>query len=774
MKLSKMILIVLAVIWGFIGLAAQERAIEFNALFTGCSYYLKFAKGTGTGKVTVNYRCKGEAAWFEGVAPITDNVRCEWRGSVFNLKEDSCYELKLMQAGKVIAVGSFITLNSDVPIAGTVDISQLKAPIKISAKGKPDGWIRYTAPVGYVINGDGAMSGSGIEIVNAEYVILEGIILKGGRKHGINMLKSRHVRIANCDISGWGRVGKRIHDTEFYCNPNGTLVHGDCGIYLSSSSNIVIERCFIHDPRSNSSSWQYGHPIGAYAVRCRELSGTVIRNNDFIGSDLRRWCDTIGSDGNFSEKGGFVRDAEIYGNYLAFAHDDGIELDGSEINMRVFANRIEGGFCGISTTPCIHGPTYVFKNLFSSFGDADGLSGSAIKDLKSLGGAVYYVNNTIIWPGVGIKVQSDFRAIYNNVISSTRQPITVLQPEKNPNKERIAGNIFWSARDHLRNKAGNANVWAEPDFVNAASGDYALQYDFAPANKAVNVTGFSSEKVYAGAIIPGSTHSVMKRNTGFSVSDKILTFSLEKIKLDKTLRHIEVKAMTAIGKLKIQMSESCSWLDVTPAEFELEKGGSQTLTVRIKRDAFTRSGLHCGAFRVRRTDGLSLPISVYAINGGKTPLAIFPKTAVEVPVDSVEENYSDKLTTRDGEKALLIAPQCIATYKFNLPQTGKYYIMLKIYSDYPCIEHNDFSCSIDDGKWYKFRRKLPDDRWFWTGLSNPEVLKRFWTGNYLRLYELSAGEHTLKFKGEDSVLIGRIVITPEIELTTGNAGKFKF
>ena len=63
---------------------------------------------------------------------------------------------------------------------------------------------------------------------------------------------------------------------------------------------------------------------------------------------MHPWNDAVEGAGNFSDDGGFNRDAEGYGNFLAFAADDSIELDGGMQNVRCWGNRFEGAGCGVS------------------------------------------------------------------------------------------------------------------------------------------------------------------------------------------------------------------------------------------------------------------------------------------------------------------------------------------------------------------------------------------------------------------------------------------
>lgn len=141
----------------------------------------------------------------------------------------------------------------------------------------------------------------------------------------------------------------------------------------------MVERCYIHDPVSTADSWYYSHPAGPQAVGMDKSRSTVLRYNDFIGSDRHRWNDAVEGTGNFHLDGGFNRDGDVYGNMMCFANDDALEIDGGQTNVRVFLNKFEGCLCGVSVQGCMSGPSYVFRNLLVNMGDERGLAGQTIK-----------------------------------------------------------------------------------------------------------------------------------------------------------------------------------------------------------------------------------------------------------------------------------------------------------------------------------------------------------------------------------------------------------
>ncbi len=86
----------------------------------------------------------------------------------------------------------------------------------------------------------------------------------------------------------------------------------------------------------------------------------------------------------------FTDNQDFHNNDIANCSDDGIELDYSEANNRVWENRFEyAGNNGISFQPYIGGPGYILKNIVIGFREGP------IKDRYG-SSDVYFINNTFI------------------------------------------------------------------------------------------------------------------------------------------------------------------------------------------------------------------------------------------------------------------------------------------------------------------------------------------------------------------------------------------
>ena len=344
------------------------------------------------------YRKLGEQEWKTAPAPLWFQDMGDVRGSILYLDEGTEYEMRIVANGKTFASSVFRTWSSAVPVAKTVELDPktVKYPITISAKGRPDGWIRYTVPLGGKLGSRDLMERI-VTVDGAECVLIDGVEFEGGggeKKEPLAIMNSRAVRVQNCEFYGWGRLGPQNFDKfpktygggKFLDLNRSTaqrpmFINYDAAIRVSrGASEIVVERCYVHDPRGHANSWLYSHPAGPEAVMMdRPDHSCVIRYCDFIGSDNHRFNDAVEGTGNFIANGGFNQDADAYGNFMIYCNDDNIELDGGQQNVRCFWNRFEASFSGVSIQGCCASPVYVMDNLFSGMGDEFGFINPSIK-----------------------------------------------------------------------------------------------------------------------------------------------------------------------------------------------------------------------------------------------------------------------------------------------------------------------------------------------------------------------------------------------------------
>ena len=187
-------------------LAAEALELEFSPLFHSCG--VRCTMEYDFKDCTITYREKGTSKWLPAFEPVKDNnYTFKFRTSIVDLKPDTEYEVKAdLKWGRMkdSKTGTFRTWAEKVPVAKTIVLKpeMVKNGFVIKDKGKPDGWIRYTAAPGTVVDGTGKKYALFID--HAEYVIVDGVTVRGGEQNAVYLNQCKYVRLLNCDISAWG------------------------------------------------------------------------------------------------------------------------------------------------------------------------------------------------------------------------------------------------------------------------------------------------------------------------------------------------------------------------------------------------------------------------------------------------------------------------------------------------------------------------------------------------------------------------------------------
>ena len=546
-----------------------------------------------------------------------------YRGSIRGLSENREYAARLVAAGKTVAQGSFRTWKTTVPIARTVELSaEEPLPIVLSDQGAEDGWILYVAKDDKTLDfGEGVSTP--IVVDGARYVIIEGLRILGNRaRNVIDIRDSRFVRIRNCEISRWGRTGEprfdmkgRIFDPALPAEGYG--INFDGAVKIGAGVfGCVVERCWVHDPRGRANSWFYSHPAGPEAIVMERPEGsTVIRWNDFIGSDLHRYNDAVESAGNFASDGGFNRDADIYGNFMVFCNDDCIELDGGQRNVRCYGNRFEGALCGVSVQGCMMGPSYVCDNLFAGMDDEFGSPGQTIKTGGGKHGpnaTVFADRNTFWGKGSGITMMDTLRAVMRDNVFCGGQGIHRLEITPSSVSE---GNRF--------------GVEIPEEELNPA-------YPWRPMPFTLDRARFSGIRVAGGRVEPESVC-------------------------------VTVRGGEKPSRFMIAKNNDLDWFDVDPSWGTVPANGDIKLTVTFRPEKMRDRRHYRGAFLVRTLPGLSRPVTVYATTD------FVPPYRAEKPGDIAIYHPS----FREGVWTPLCNGDNCGEFEFTVPKDGRYYFMVR-------------------------------------------------------------------------------------------------
>ena len=345
---------------------------------------------------TVKFRAEDDTYWREGLDLAWEPIYGSFAGSIVYLEASTTYhiEVTVTDAYGDIVEHSFQTTTkpntppinpnkiyylSEIYSGGQLDLEAL------NIEGSADGYAK--------IIGDGPVIEAGSDVLaavnigNNSYVMLENLTVKGGQRYGIFAKKAHHIWIKGCNVSEYGREAVDIRNGKAYSSPtSNSPINYDSGIYLERSGIAVIEECEVHSPNLGANNWSVGHPKGANALQVWAYHDSdayrgefIVRNNRFYGSQDHRFNDVIEGRMNTERRGGFVKNSAIHGNYLAYANDDLIEIDGGQQNVLVYDNELIQGYTGISIAPNLLGPSYLFHNFIHNLGDDRGKEWTAIK-----------------------------------------------------------------------------------------------------------------------------------------------------------------------------------------------------------------------------------------------------------------------------------------------------------------------------------------------------------------------------------------------------------
>jgi Big-like domain-containing protein len=336
--------------------ASGTRAV---ATYESVGLYWANPGANSTTGCEVKFRRAGDAAWTQGLAMWFDARNSECRGSLVGLTPATNYEAQFNLPGLPATKGlTFSTWANQLPVAKTITVASGAATYNITEGGSASGYVVYQGASGATLD---ALNASAYNVtINASYVILRGLTLKGAQQDAIRISPNvKDVVIEDNDISGWGRTRDGKWGTDM-----------DSGVRAVCSTEtlerVTIQRNKIHDPRYSANSWSDGHPAGPQAVTISYCGGNhVIRWNEMYSTNGNYFNDVIGGEDNFTKTGFPNADTDIYGNKISNSWDDGIEAEGGNKNVRIWGNYLDRTATGIATTVASMGPVYIFRNVFN-------------------------------------------------------------------------------------------------------------------------------------------------------------------------------------------------------------------------------------------------------------------------------------------------------------------------------------------------------------------------------------------------------------------------
>ncbi|TMI71060.1 MAG: hypothetical protein E6H09_14530, partial [Bacteroidetes bacterium] len=411
----------------------SQGVVQAVPTFQSIGIYWTSSGGNANTVCAVKYRVVGASSWIDGyplwfdnrahnandIAPYQGVVlpANQYRGSIVGLNSGTSYEIQLTAgANSVTTTTTTWAETSAWPVNNTTTVANSSTQLNITTSGTASGYNLYTGSATI----DVANGAANCIYINAGYIIIRGLSLKGATEDAIRLGPQAHdVVIENCDISGWGGTTFASDYSSFPNTHSAVRVRGKAGNDVGSTENcygvtrIVVQRNKIHDPRGTAGSWDNGYPYGPQGVCFQEAGGNnVIRYNDIYGSDTKHFQDGIGGLNNFT-KSGFPREnTDIYGNKVSYCWDDGIEVEGADCNCRIYGNFLDNTFTGVSSATNSIGPLYIFRNVtyVSRRHGAGATNGSldiedrgpfnkcGTQNNAAIGGRTFLFHNTVLQP----------------------------------------------------------------------------------------------------------------------------------------------------------------------------------------------------------------------------------------------------------------------------------------------------------------------------------------------------------------------------------------
>lgn len=509
---------------------------KLNATYENISYYFY---GKECDEAFVFYKEKGKDYWRLADKPVYSNSDNVYKGSICYLDEGKEYDVKIEFYNEHNLVtrqkGKVATKNSNVRIAKTIKLSDCIGKDSIyglyfkGIKGSKDGYIRIIGDIDIVSEGNGdryilenevskdkvrTQSVENLDYAllmhSCEYVILEGFNVKGGKEAAVTIYgESNNIILRDFDISKYGPDVSYYGENGVPYDKEGNAVIRKYGLKLINCYDILFEKSKIHSPKADASNWnsKYDsstHPKGNSGIELMRIKGgIVIRNNEIMGSKNAYLMDCIEGWRNEYEEGGIYADGDIYGNTFRYANDDAIELDGGQENIRVYDNYFTDCLCGVSVSPNYKGPSYIFRNTFTSMKDSEGKASQCIKtvwngEVKD-GGYTFIYHNTFCTKGSVLALFREYSYASHIVTANNIMYVYgtdfCINNYVNSKCHSYNHDLVYNSNSNkfiMRNEGMYEldGIFENPQFTNTEKGDYTLKITSPAIDKGIVINNF--------------------------------------------------------------------------------------------------------------------------------------------------------------------------------------------------------------------------------------------------------------------------------------------
>ena len=395
-------------------MATQLGELQLIPTFHSVSIYSKFqSDSVGDNISKLEWRRAGELSWKPGMdvssgwtldrrAQIWVRESYEvnpyvnqWRGSLLGCQENTEYEVRVTYAdpegiiGSDFHAASIRTKNSNIPL-GTggfyyVDIVNgndsnpgtetlpFQTLSKAAIVARPGDTVIIRAGL-YVEPFAIRVSGQLNNYITWQPYVQEEVIIDGNNTTQVVLLEASYNKIRGLRIRNANRFGvhlqngasfnviedNRIEDYGYTVPDAGVSIYSDAGYNLVQRNYITSARTAGPDKLHQEN----GVSIWGTLDNKGPKEGNVVRYNTIVGGvPGNSISDGVGGNLNSWIKDGPYKDCDIYENVIRDTADDGLEIEGGNINVRVWGNKILNPLTsGMAHVQVIVGPLYIFRN----------------------------------------------------------------------------------------------------------------------------------------------------------------------------------------------------------------------------------------------------------------------------------------------------------------------------------------------------------------------------------------------------------------------------
>jgi hypothetical protein len=341
--------------------------------------------------------------------------------------------------------------------------------------------------------------------------------------NGFTINQKSHIHIKGLEFAyyGYGTYHQAIYidGGDYNLIDNCYFHHVMKGVSFKRAADFnVVQNCRFNESPIITWDWTaikqggIGYESGGVSVyeSNQRNEGNVIRYNEFLGL-----FDASGI-GSMNEEGP-TTNFDYHDNKIIYCNDDGLEVDGANINTRVYNNLFDGCLAGISAAPNAIGPTYFIRNTIVNWHPVEPYNGYPVKlnvgsDLST--NWVYLYHNTCYTdigeqPGFFFKQYSKWNNVIsrNNIYAGTEYAI---KSRSVPNPiDFDYDNLYTSHSSYFANwldidyetledlsDATNQETNGfsfEPNFVGAVNGDYRLSSNSDLIDKGIIINGINND-----------------------------------------------------------------------------------------------------------------------------------------------------------------------------------------------------------------------------------------------------------------------------------------